>query len=57
MVSAGALTIAGQSRIFTAFPSILAIAILNGAALKQRDRPTGPRTVIAGFNSYSRDHA
>jgi hypothetical protein len=29
---AGALTVAGQWRTFTAFPSILAIAVVSGAA-------------------------
>jgi hypothetical protein len=29
---AGALTVAGQWRNFTAFPSILTIAVMNGAA-------------------------
>jgi hypothetical protein len=31
---AGALTVAGQWRSFTAFPSILAIAVVNCAALE-----------------------
>ena len=35
---AGALTVAGQWRSFTAFPSILAIAVLRNAALSEPQR-------------------
>ena len=34
----GALTVAGQWRIFTAFPNILAIALVNNAAQRNKQQ-------------------
>lgn len=49
---AGALTVAGQWRIFTAFPNILAIAVVNCSAKEQR-RCHG--IDFYDMNIYSRD--
>jgi hypothetical protein len=36
VMEAGALTVAGQWRSFTAFPSILAIAVVKGRTIGER---------------------
>ena len=50
---AGALTVAGQWRNFTAFPSILAIAVVDGADLRLR-QPERHGTDFHVFNFYRR---
>jgi hypothetical protein len=49
---AGALTVAGQWRNFTAFPSILAIVVLERAA-HDPSAPKSPETVFSDINIYS----
>ena len=49
---AGALTVAGQWRSFTAFPSILAIAVVNCAALE--GAAEGHGTIFHDIHFYSR---
>jgi len=49
---AGALTVAGQWRNFTAFPSILAIAVVNCAASRFR-QPVSHGTDFHDINIYS----
>ena len=51
VTGAGALTVAGQWRSFTAFPSILAIAVVNCAALKKQ--PLCHGTIFHAINIYS----
>jgi hypothetical protein len=48
---AGALTVAGQWRNFTAFPSILAIAFVNFAAMKRQ--PLCHGTIFHDINFYN----
>jgi hypothetical protein len=47
-----ALTVAGQWRNFTAFPSILAIVVLERAA-HDPSAPKSPETVFSDINIYS----
>jgi hypothetical protein len=47
----GALTVAGQWRNFTAFPSILAIAVVNYAALEWQ--PLRHGTIFHDINFYN----
>jgi hypothetical protein len=51
----GALTVAGQWRSFTAFPSILAIAVVNWLPLE--GQPKSHETVFNDINIYSRGYA
>jgi hypothetical protein len=48
-----ALTVAGQWRNFTAFPSILAIAVVNCAA-PLKGQPVCHGTIFHDINIYSR---
>jgi hypothetical protein len=50
---AGALTVAGQWRNFTAFPSILAIAVVKSAA-RWFKQPVCHGTIFHDINFYSR---
>ena len=50
-IEAGALTVAGQWRSFTAFPSILAIAVVYYAA--QIQRPLCHGTIFHDINFYN----
>ena len=47
----GALTVAGQWRNFTAFPNILAIAVVNYAALEEQ--PLRHGTIFHDINFYN----
>jgi hypothetical protein len=49
-----ALTVAGQWRTFTAFPSILAIAVISRAAIYTQ--PKRHETVFHDINIYNRRH-
>ena len=52
VTGAGALTVAGQWRSFTAFPSILAIAVVNYAAPSKK-QPLCHGTIFHDINIYS----
>jgi hypothetical protein len=49
----GALTVAGQWRIFTAFPSILTIAVMECAA-SLIEQPVPHGTIFHDINFYNR---
>ena len=55
-IEAGALTVAGQWRNFTAFPSILAIAVVQLRCL-DREQPMMPWNDFHDINIYNRDGA
>jgi hypothetical protein len=48
-VKAGAFTVAGQWRNFTAFPCILAIAVVDGRSFEQQERHETNFHVINGY--------
>ena len=52
-IEAGALTVAGQWRNFTAFPSILAIAVVKCAA-PLKGQPVCHGTIFHDMNIYNR---